>query len=99
MQKAETGLYVTRHSEFEYLFMRFAVFWITDGKFNDRNDYTSKRYAIMLFYFLSFNKPELTSLIVDLSTKTNLEDCEHVFVQWATHKKFKLDHVEKLRKD
>ena len=66
--------------------MKFAVFWLTGGKFNKREDYTSKRYAMMLYYFLCFNKPELTSLIIDLSTNTNLQDCEHVFVQWAMGK-------------
>ena len=66
--------------------MEFAVIWLTDGKFNERHDYTAKRFAMMLFYYLSFNKPELTSLIIDLSTNTSLQDCEHVFVQWAMGK-------------
>ena len=63
--------------------MKFSIFWIVDGRFNHRDSYTAKRFAMMLFYFLSFNKPELTSLIIDLSTNTSLQDCEHVFVQWA----------------
>ena len=49
-------------SEFEHKFMRFAVRWITDGLFNHRYEYTSKKFAIMVFYFLSFNQGSSRSL-------------------------------------
>ena len=84
-------------SEFEHKFMRFAVRWITDGLFNHRYENTSKKFAIMVFYFLSFNKPELTSLIIDLTTKTNLQDFEHIFVQWAMGKNVLANGNLKLR--
>ena len=77
--------------------MRFAVFWITGGKFDNRDETTSKKFAIMLYYFLSFNKPELLSLIIDLSTKTSLQDCEHVFVQWSMGDNVLADGTELIR--
>ena len=51
----------------------------------------------MIYYFLSFNKPELTSLIVDLANITTLQDCEHVFVQWAIGKNVVENDNLKLR--
>ena len=97
LHEGESEKTTIQHSEFEFKLMRFAVFWITDGKFNNRDETTSKKFAIMLFYFLSFGNPKLSSLIVDFSTKTNIQDCEHIFVQWSMGDHVNADGAELLR--
>ena len=97
MHDGESERTTIQHSEYEYKLMRFSVLWITDGKFNNRDETTSKKYAIMLFYLLSFSNPKLSSLIVDFSTKTNLQDCEHAFVQWSMGDHVLADGTDLLR--
>ena len=39
--------------------------------------------AACLFYFLSFEKPDFTEIIFEISKRTNLNACHAIFVNWS----------------
>ena len=49
---------------------------------------TDLGYAACLFYFLSFEKPEFSAIIFDISKKTNLNACHTAFVNWSIAESF-----------
>ena len=49
----------------------------------DDSKLTNIGYAACLFYFLSFKKPELSQIILEISKKTALNYCHHVDLKWS----------------
>ena len=49
---------------------------------------TDMGYAACLFYFLSFQKPELTQIIFEISKKTDLNACHTAYVNWSLKEAF-----------
>ena len=44
--------------------------------------------AACLFYFLSFEKPDFSEIIFEISKRTNLNACHAVFVNWSISESF-----------
>ena len=49
---------------------------------------TDLGYAACLFYFLSFEKPEFSAIIFEISKSTDLNACHTAFVNWSIAESF-----------
>ena len=49
---------------------------------------TELGYAACLFYFFSFEKPEFSATIFDISKNTNLDACHAAYVNWSIAEPF-----------
>ena len=74
----------TAHLELQlYYRCKNFLFGISDNIDGLEPDLTEIGFAACLFYFLSFDKPDFTEIIFEISKKTTLNACNAVFVNWS----------------